>query len=236
MDRKVQYTDSDGSHVTGHIERFPDMCPTCEKGIEPIFKACLPIRATSNMLQLVFQCPRNECGFNFFGFYSRHHVYDGDIWELDAREILSIVDREKFSKIINRISSDFEEIYHQAQIAEGNNLDFICGPGYRKALEFLIKDYMIYLIPDIDGAEKEKKIGIIKSTLLGTVIGTIADPQVQKCARRAAWLGNDETHYVRKWDDKDLDNLKDLIHLTVNWIDNVELAKQYEDEMPDNIG
>lgn len=33
------------------------------------------------------------------------------------------------------------------------------------------------------------------------------------------WLGNDETHYVRRWEEKDLSDLKRLISMTVSWID-----------------
>jgi hypothetical protein len=40
-------------------------------------------------------------------------------------------------------SGDFLEIYRHAAFAEGDALDQICGPGYRKALEFLIKDYIV---------------------------------------------------------------------------------------------
>ena len=37
-------------------------------------------------------------------------------------------------------------------------------------------------------------------------------------AKRATWLGNDETHYFRKWEDKDLSDLKKLIEMTVHFI------------------
>ena len=54
---------------------------------------------------------------------------------------------------------------------------------------------------------------------------------MKECAKRAAWLGNDETHYTRKWEDKDVKDLKLLVHLTVNWIDNVLLTQKYISEM-----
>jgi hypothetical protein len=34
----------------------------------------------------------------------------------------------------------------------------------------------------------------------------------------SGWLGNDETHYLRKWETKELTDLKKLIQLTVHWI------------------
>ena len=49
--------------------------------------------------------------------------------------------------------------------------------------------------------------------------------------KRAVWLGNDETHYVRKWEDKDISDLKRLIKLTVNWIENNLLTQDYMSTM-----
>jgi hypothetical protein len=67
---------------------------------------------------------------------------------------------------------------------------------------------------------------------LGKCIDTyINDLNLKECARRAAWLGNDETHYIRKWEDKDVNDLKTLIRLTVNWIENVLLTEEYISSM-----
>ena len=100
------------------------------------------------------------------------------------------------------------------------------GIGLRKALEFLIKDYAIKQQPE--------KSEDIKKTPLGNVIKQyIDDTQVQRLAARATWLGNDETHYVRKWDDKDITHLRALVRLTVNAIDNKIEGDRHIAEMPD---
>ncbi len=54
---------------------------------------------------------------------------------------------------------------------------------------------------------------------------------LREIAKRAAWLGNDETHYVRKWEGKDLEDLKRLISLTIHWI---EMEKLTADVMADS--
>ena len=51
-------------------------------------------------------------------------------------------------------------------------------------------------------------------------------------AERAVWLGNDETHYERRWDSMTIENLKELIQLTVNWIHSDILTKKYKEDMP----
>jgi hypothetical protein len=50
--------------------------------------------------------------------------------------------------------------------------------------------------------------------------------------KRAAWLGNDETHYVRKWEDKDLNDQKSLIEVTVHWIEMEAITNKILSEMP----
>jgi hypothetical protein len=77
------------------------------------------------------------------------------------------------------------------------------------------------------------KVDAIKNSLLGTVIKTyVDDTRVKAMAERAAWLGNDETHYVKKWEDKDITDLKTLIRVSANWIENVLLTERYTAEMP----
>lgn len=53
-----------------------------------------------------------------------------------------------FSEEIKRISPRFIKVYEQSMIAEENELDEIDGVGLRKALEILVKDYLIDKSPD----------------------------------------------------------------------------------------
>jgi hypothetical protein len=127
---------------------------------------------------------------------------------------------------VTKISPRFCEIANEAQKAEGEKWKLIAGPGYRKALEFLVKDYLCKELPD----EAEN----IKKLLLGSCIEKyVTNTNVKKMAARAAWIGNDETHYVRKWEDKDLEDLKKLIALTVHWIEMEAMTASVLVEMPE---
>ena len=129
-----------------------------------------------------------------------------------------------FPQVIQDISPTFSEIFNQAEHAEAAELDQLVGIGLRKALEFLVKDFAVS-----ENAGKEQEI---RNSLLGSCIANfIDDANVKECAKRAAWLGNDETHYTRKWDTKDVSDLKLLVRLTVNWIENSLLTKKYIAEM-----
>ena len=78
----------------------------------------------------------------------------------------------------------------------------------------------------------ESQAETIKTTSLGQCIKDwVDDPKIKASAKRATWLGNDETHYSRKWEDKDLEDLKVLLKLTTNWIESSLLTKRYEGEM-----
>lgn len=68
----------------------------------------------------------------------------------------------------------------------------ICGVGYRKSLEYLVKGYIISEHP----TEEDTVKGI--HSIQRCINDYIDDSDIQEMAERAAWLGNDETHYVRK--------------------------------------
>ncbi|MCH9005343.1 MAG: DUF4145 domain-containing protein [Proteobacteria bacterium] len=105
--------------------------------------------------------------------------------------------------------------YEQAAAAESYGLSEICGGGYRKALEILVKDYLIGKCESLGVTEDA-----IKELPLGQCIENyVVDPMTKAVAKRAAWLGNDETHYTRKWVENDLDDLKTLIKIVINAID-----------------
>jgi hypothetical protein len=90
------------------------------------------------------------------------------------------------------------------------------------------------LIKDFCVKENPKDEEAIKSQFLGTVIKErIADPNIKAMAKRAAWLGNDESRYVRIWEDKAITDLKALITLTVSWINTHLLTKKYVKDMPE---
>lgn len=215
-----------GTHQV-RLDSVPDVCPRCQRGIHPktIFCSFLQERHLS---QMIFRCTHQDCQELFIATYSdaMAHTVGGQLFKFI--HVSPIAPHEvSFSEQIKELSPTFVEIYNQAIAAESSNLDQLVGIGLRKALEFLIKDFSCSQNPD--------KEGEIRSTSLGACISNyIADLNVKKCAKRAAWLGNDETHYTRRWDDRDISDLKLLVRLTVNWIENVLLTKKYESEMEDD--
>ena len=165
------------------------------------------------------QCTNSYCGKHFVLGYG----YDGNFTHVQHN---SVTHSRSFSEIINNISSSFQEIYNQAYCAEQLNLEHICGVGYRKALEFLIKDYLI------SETEDEVLKENIKKKHLGNCINeNVQNEKIKAVAKRAAWLGNDETHYLRRWEGKDVNDLKRLIDLTIHWIESEVETRQLLEDM-----
>ena len=118
---------------------------------------------------------------------------------------------QQFDANIQGLSPQFVKIYNQAFEAENQQLDEIAGIGYRKALEFLVKDYCKHQYPD--------KTDEIESTWLKTcIIKFIPQQSIKTLASRAAWIGNDEAHYTRKHEDRDIADMKSFIQAMVHFI------------------
>ena len=218
MIKTIEYLDDEGIRDTAKISHEPDSCPVCHIGIEPIFFAAYG-EVGGESLQIVYRCPKKKCDNLFIAYYSKYK--DFFLLKFTAPQT---VKKRQFTEIIQELSGNFCKIYNQAYEAEKRNLLEICGAGYRRALEFLIKDYAI--------KKNEKDKEKISRMFLSSCINEYIDEgRIKSCAERAAWLGNDEVHYYRTWEDKDLKDLKNLIELTVNWIELVLRSDKYNREM-----
>ncbi len=197
------------------VDRYAIECPFCHSNMTPEY-----LCYHSNF-GLFARCSNTGCGkYMVLSMDSQSHF----------TKILpnSAPGVKVFSKTILEVSPNFGTIYNQAFCAEQLSLDQICGVGYRKALEFLIKDYLISGLDD--EAQKEN---IKKKFLSKCIQDDVSDERIKSVAKRAVWLGNDETHYVRKWADKDVSNLKQLIDLTVRWIEMEVESRRLLEEMPE---
>lgn len=206
----------------------PDTCPLCHNGIEPLLIASNVIDTSGDgvdALQILYRCPKRQCQSAFIATYERGGSHYGIEYYLKSTAPYRNKDPE-LSDEIRSLSTAFTEIYKQAYSAEHSGLDQIAGVGYRKALEFLIKDFCI--------SRHEDKEEEIKKQYLGACIDNYVDDQnLKQCAKRAAWLGNDETHYIRKWEEKDIRDLKILITLSMSWVRNILLTEKYMADMND---
>ena len=208
-----------GNSEYATLDKLPNECPYCHKTVDPIL---VNNNKSKDSLEIIYKCPNLDCKRAFIGIYIHEYSEYYNLKEVNIGDI----QEQKFSEQLTNISPNFVKIYNQAHFAEEHNLLEICGVGYRKALEFLIKDYLIKKSP----ANEQK----LKNKFLGKCINEdVDDARVKKVSKRAVWLGNDETHYVRKWEGKNLQDLKKLIKLTIHWIEMEYLTEEIEIDMPE---
>ena len=198
-----------------NVESIAVECPFCHTKVTPEYLFLHE--------DVIFAlCPNSHCNMHFI----LNSDYDG----FSHIQQNAVPKQKQFSEIIKGISPVFVDIFNQSFHAEQVNLDQICGVGYRKALEFLIKDYLLNCI----SKENKEQIEEIKTKKLGRCISEyVSNDKIKAVAQRAVWLGNDETHYVRKWTEKDVSHLKGLIDLTVRWIESEVETQQLLKDMPD---
>ncbi|KRL97461.1 hypothetical protein FD50_GL001442 [Liquorilactobacillus satsumensis DSM 16230 = JCM 12392] len=167
-----------------------------------------------NSIALFLKCSRKDCG----KFYCLEFPCIADRF-LDLREIQPSIPytysphlKNDLPKNLNNTFPGFKKIYDQSLQAESMGLDEIAGVGYRKAIEFLLKEFVISKNPE--------KRSEIESKFLGNVINENLDdlPRIQTLAKAAVWIGNDETHFVKIHSEKDLKDMKGFLSAAALYI------------------
>lgn len=198
-------------------------CPNCKKALAPQnLYGIIHLKNDKETLSVADFC--NGCHSSIVSEYEiskkiRRTNSNGTV-EYDDKEYkmeslnhsapVNFKERE-FDDKLKKLSPQFVKVYNQALKAEDFSLDEISGLGYRKALEFLIKDFAIYNNP-----EKEEQI---KSTWMMKCLKEYIDNEkIKTLAEKSEWIGNDEAHYVKIQDDRDINDMKSFIDALVYFV------------------
>lgn len=219
-----------GNHFSGSFFQV-DECPLCGFGIKPTILYSYYVNKNQGFNgfhcapYVLHLCPK--CRGIFLVEYTSRLVEYGPTLspQFSIIERISPINQhpERFSNEITSLSPGFVETYTQASIAESEGLLQICGVGYRKALEFLVKDYLCHIHPE----DSER----IRSEFLGNSIKGIDNQRIKVLAERSTWIGNDETHYIKKREDLGLDDMKRFIKAMLTYIES-ELAFEAAEAIP----
>ena len=219
MSISIAVKDVKGGDAHFNVEEYPDICPLCRQAGQPTFVVGQYQEYRSHnerkfLLELVFRCPINHCrGLYIAGYESGDILGDWRAWLRSVRSNLFVRELEK-EAVLENTSPRFYKIYSQCRQADVNGLDEVAGPGYRKALEILVKDYLIN-----SKYKGDPKAKAIPGKFLGACISDdISDKALQQVAERTVWIGNDETHYERVHTKEDLKTLRELLELTLHHI------------------
>ena len=195
-----------------------DICPLCHKGIShaPLNSYFSSKNLDAGVEYVVYiDCVCPTCHRLFVCEY--HYIdesYDSPTYFFVNQPYAiypKAFDTLLISPFIRNLSPNFAETYAQSVSAELHDLTQIVGGGYRKALEFLVKDYLCQKSPE--------KSDEIKHEFLAQSIKRIEDERIRTFAERATWIGNDELHYIRKYENLDIEQMKVFIHAMVQSID-----------------
>lgn len=227
LDRDVQisFRSSGTDRATFDV---PYECPHCGISMSPnIFYA----KSTEGEYDpyfhvgLLLRCTNSKCR----KYYALE--YDGN-YRSSHRSISKLIKyvyqppiEDKLPAEIDEVSPAFKEIYNQSLKSEQLGLTALSGIGYRKSIEFLIKDYLINVknLPDDE----------IKAEWLNQSINRIEFPNLKNLVKAATWIGNDETHYIKKWEDKDIEDMKMFIRSATLYI-SAEWQSIKAEKMVDN--
>lgn len=130
------------------------------------------------------------------------------------------------SKNIQTLFPKFYNIFVQSEKAQEEGLDEIAGMGYRKALEFLVTDFLLEYPVEGVRADWLKN----PKTTLSNKISKIPSTKVQNLSKAISYLGNDEAHYTRKHPEHDINSIKTFIRVLVSEVQN-EIEYQKAEEL-----
>lgn len=201
-------------------------CPICKAFIKPLHLNSV-FRAENDIIYIESHEFCTNCNHSFVVSRKTTISLSGTIHKNAS---IKSVEPQKyketsFDKHLTTLSPQFVKIYNQASAAESAGLDEIAGLGYRKALEFLIKDFAIHTNPEHESN--------IKKMLLSSCINQYIDsPNIKTLATRSAWIGNDEAHYIRKQEDRDVNDMKKFISATVYFISMILITEDAESIAP----
>ena len=207
------------------IDHDPDECPMCHRllTVSPISTFT---QVSEICLQGIYQCPALSCHMLFIATFDKDH----NTGYFRFRNSLPLTPiKRALDPILKEISSEFEETYQQSWRAKQLGMLKVAGTGFRRALEFLVKDYACR-----DLSDQEKEL-VRHTTMVKCIRNYIQEEGIKTVAERAAWLGNDETHYLRKWENKDINDLIDLVESVGAWIVIHLKTEQLKNSMPKPI-
>lgn len=189
-----------------------DTCPCCGIATSPTFIDGFITKHPDYdtiYCYVILYCPK--CKTLYTAKYLSPILYNG-IGDLFLESVFpKSANKVSFSNNIMQLSPEFVSLYNQALKAEETEeINGLAGLGFRKSLEFLIKDFLI-------NNQNQDKNTIINMTL-GSCMNKLPEP-LQNIAKASVWLANDEVHYFRKNPEYNMEDLKSFIDCLVHFIE-----------------
>jgi hypothetical protein len=207
----------------------PNICPHCHVANQPTI-LFINRDVKLDKLVSVWKCTYVQCN----KIFAVSHINNGDGYTIERnliglpkgpiwpQPIIDLKDGQTIDET-SPLQSKFIKTYLQSLEAESNGYDEISGMGYRKSIEYLVKDWAIQSKPS-------EKAHILKMWL-GQVIANYYSGDLKDILERATWLGNDHSHYNKLFEEFNINHLKELIDLIMVELDREFKKKHYIDNI-----
>lgn len=185
----------------------PAICPHCGFGTDATLKE-KTFYSFNNGYLLIATCECTACHKNFFfACESISGSYAKMVSMYPSFQVTPYAN-EKLAAISQR----FIDMYNQALFAEFNQNYELAAIGFRSALEILVKDYAIQEL----GEPAET---VAKQSLCNAIEKYLNLPDLVNTADVVRILGNDYTHYQRKYPEHDFALLKKYMEIFLSRIE-----------------
>lgn len=213
---KINYLTKHANCVsTNYGFRFskPAVCPRCGCGTDAPYIAKQSFSYNGHVL-LFFVCKCTACQKDFC-FASEQ---DGNNVGPCIAIAPSITADIYENKVLSSVSERFIDIYNQALKAEFDGSFELAAIGFRSALEVLIKDYAINELH----IPKEE---VVKKDLFNSISEYLHQEELINTADVIRILGNDFTHYERKYPEHDFALLKGYMDIFLKQVEVLYMIK-----------
>ena len=187
------------NQVTTVIDRPPDVCPLCRVTVVP--ENFSQGFGRGDWLEMYYRCVNQKCLKSFIAIYDLEpgRTTSPSVQHFQLRRCVPVEPQASgVADEITALSPSFVKIYAQAQTAQDHGLDEIAGPGFVRLLSFLSRITQSRFRPTTTPKTRSRRFE------LGSVTAKyLPGDKLPVVSKRAAWLGNDETHYERRWVGKD---------------------------------
>lgn len=210
-----------------NLYELPTFCPRCRRHAIPQILGPAALVTYDEGMEWVVNVPLwcGRCGLAYIGEYAgdQYNPYDDS---KDLSYIGTAPEAEphvEVSDALAKISPSFAKVYDEAVAAQAAGLEELSGAGYRRALEFLVKDYLI-------SKEPAKEEHFRKTPLAVCIRDHIDLPEIQDLAKEAVVIGNDFVHYTQ-YSKREVKELRGLINLVWRWIELQEEIRMERDRL-----
>lgn len=193
------------------VKALPDRCPRCNTFIIPdiLYTARQDDSDDTKVFVHVFYgCPK--CANVFCVTYRPYR--EVGILVFTANEVDTLppfTSKTVIDERISKISPRAVTLFHEAEVAKNNNLIDLAGMGFRKSLECVVKDSLVFF-------ETKTPEEVAKLDLHDAIEQYKENPRIIKAAHTARIIGNEYAHYQAKYEGYDIDLLIKLLHLAFN--------------------